>query len=202
MGSIVAPQEQCVLRHARKDDSRHLAELIVIAGDQRPDFPYTPDPDSDGPIDLARPRAALKNENFALRHATLAEISGRVAGMALGYKLTRRCEALKPDGLAQSLRPLMEPEFGLIDTFYINTLAVYPNYQNHGLGARLLEAANRKALKTGCSGLSLEVGEHNRDAFRFYVRHGFNVVMRRHANHRLPEPYDRDIAFLWRTVIR
>lgn len=202
MGSIVAPQEQCVLRHARKDDSRHVAELIVIAGDQRPDFPYVPDSDSEGPVDLALPRAAQRNENFALRHATLAVISGQVAGMVLGYKLSRTCEALKPDCLGQSLRPLMDAKPDLIDAFYVNTLAVYPEYQNHGLGARLLDTANQKALKSGCSGVSLEVGEHNQDAFRFYVRHGFNVVKRSCADHGQPEPYDMDIAFLWRAVVR
>jgi ribosomal protein S18 acetylase RimI-like enzyme len=202
MKSKIAPQEQCVLRQARKGDARHVAELIVIAGDQRPNFPYILEREGDGSIDLAKLRAARRDESFALRNSTMAEINGRVAGVLLGYKLSRKSEALMPNYLAQCLRPVMEPGPELIDTFYVNTLSIYPAYQKHGLGARLLEKANLKALKTGCTGVSLEVGEDNQPAVRFYARHGFEVIKRRPGGPELAEPYHRDIAFLWRPVSR
>jgi ribosomal protein S18 acetylase RimI-like enzyme len=198
----LAPKEQCVLRSSRRDDSSHVAELIVLAGDQRPDFPYLPDPSRNGPIDLSRPRAARRDESFALRHATLAEFSDRVAGMILGYKLSRNCEALKPNFLGQCLRPIMDPEPDLIDAFYVNTLAIYPAYQKHGLGARLLDWAEQRALKKNCTGLCLEVCEHNERAVRFYRRCGFEVSGRRAGGSDYPEPYDRDVAFLWRPLNR
>lgn len=214
MAFRVAPQEQCVLRQARKDDSRYVAELIEISGDLRPDFPYVPyiherrsqDPlnegpeNSDPPTDLARLRASRRDECFAYSHSTMAEIDGHVAGVLLGYKLSQQSEVFCPDGLPQCLRPVMDPGPALLDTFYVNTLALYPAYQKHGLGARLLDTANLKALKMGCIGVSLEVNEDNVNAVRFYARHGFVMVKRRPAKAERVEPYDEDIAFLWRPV--
>jgi ribosomal protein S18 acetylase RimI-like enzyme len=202
MKSKIAPTEQCVLRQARKDDARHVAELIAIAGDQRPNFPYVFEDDSGDPVDLGRLRAARRDENFALRHSTMAEINGHVAGVLLGYKLSRKSEALTPDYLDQCLRPVIDPGPELIDAFYVNTLSIYPAYQKQGLGARLLEKANLKALKMGCARLSLEVSEDNQTAVRFYARQGFEMVKRRPGGPEHVEPYHRDIAFLWRPVSR
>jgi ribosomal protein S18 acetylase RimI-like enzyme len=196
-----APKEQWVLRHARKGDSRHIAELIVIGGDERPCFPYVPERENIGPIELSRPRAARRDENFAIRHATLAMVSSHVAGMLLGYKLTPKCEPLRSDWLSQCLRPIIEPGPDLMGSFYINTLAIYPAYQNHGMGSRFLEKANHKAVKMGCSAISLEVAEQNEDAVRFYRRHGFLAAGRRPSPHDV-EPYNLDIAFFWRPVNR
>lgn len=198
----VAPEEHCVLRSARKVDSRHIAELIVIAGDQRPDFPSVPALLHGEPIDLARLRAARRDEDFSFRHATLALVEGQPAGMQLGYKLSRHCPALRPHALGPCLRPLMDPGPDLMGAYYINTLALYPAYQNHGLGARLLEDAQNKAVNTGCTGLCLEVGEHNDVACRFYRRHGFEVAKRAPGGGGDLAPDHKDIAFLWRAVNR
>jgi ribosomal protein S18 acetylase RimI-like enzyme len=196
----IAPQEQCVLRQARKDDARHVAELIVIAGDQKPNFPYVPECKGDGPIDLAWLRSVRRDESFAIRHSTIAEINGQVAGVMLGYKLLRKGELRASESLAPCLRPVMDPGPDLTGAFYVNTLSIYPPYQKHGLGARLLDKANQKALKSGCSGVSLEVMEDNLPAARFYARQGFKLVKRRAGGPGHPEPYQGDIAFLWRPV--
>jgi ribosomal protein S18 acetylase RimI-like enzyme len=93
--------------------------------------------------------------------------------MVLGYRLS--CEGATPKlaGLCQSLRPISELEGRAPASFYINTLAIYPQDRNHGLGAVLLEAAERKARKAHCSSLLLEVAAENQGALRFYERHGF-----------------------------
>jgi ribosomal protein S18 acetylase RimI-like enzyme len=103
----------------------------------------------------------------------VCELDGHVAGMVLGYRLS--CEGPTPKlaGLCQSLRPISGLEGRAPASFYINTLAIYPGDRNHGLGAVLLEAAERKARKAHCSSLLLEVAAENEGALRFYERHGF-----------------------------
>ena len=95
--------------------------------------------------------------------------------MMLGYRLSNCGETPKLAGLCQSLRPLSRLDERLPASFYVNTLAVYPGDRNHGLGAVLLDAAQRKARKAHCSCLLLEVAEENEAALRFYWRHGFSA---------------------------
>jgi ribosomal protein S18 acetylase RimI-like enzyme len=125
-------------------------------------------------VDLADRRYAQKCEIFCLRHALVCELGGEIAGMVFGYRLAVRGESSKLAGLCQSLKPLCSLEARLPASFYVNTLAVYPRHRNHGLGAVLLDAAERKARKAHCSCLLLEVAEENRAALRFYDRHGFS----------------------------
>ncbi len=105
----------------------------------------------------------------------MCEIAGHVAGMMLGYRLSSEGETPKLAGLCQSLRPLSVLEKRQPASFYINTLAIYPGNRNQGLGAVLLDAAERKARKARCSCLLLEVAEENVAALRFYQRHGFST---------------------------
>ena len=100
-------------------------------------------------------------------------MNDHIAGMMLGYRLSSQGETPKLAGLCQSLRPLSALETRAPASFYVNTLAVYPGDRNHGLGAVLLDAAERKARKAHCSSLLLEVAEENEAALRFYRRHGF-----------------------------
>ena len=95
--------------------------------------------------------------------------------MMLGYRLSNHGETPKLAGLCQSLRPLSRLDERLPGSFYVNTLAVYPADRNHGLGAVLLDAAERKARKARCSFLLLEVAEENEGALRFYERHGYSA---------------------------
>lgn len=93
--------------------------------------------------------------------------------MMLGYRLSGRGDTPKLAGLCQSLCPLSSLEARAPASFYVNTLAVYHRDRNHGLGAVLLEAAERKARKARCSCLIMEVSAGNEGALRFYQRHGF-----------------------------
>ena len=111
---------------------------------------------------------------FCLKHALVCELGGQIAGMMLGYRLSCQGESSKLAGLCQSLKPLCSLEARLPGSFYVNTLAVNPRHRNHGLGAVLLDAAERKAKKARCSCLLLEVAEENAGALRFYERHGFS----------------------------
>jgi ribosomal protein S18 acetylase RimI-like enzyme len=95
--------------------------------------------------------------------------------MMLGYRLSPHGETPKLAGLCQSLRPLSRLDGRDPASFYINTLAIYPRDRNLGLGAVLLDAAERRARHTRCASLLLEVSQGNEAAQRFYRRHGFTA---------------------------
>lgn len=110
---------------------------------------------------------------FCCRHALVLDLGGHVAGMVLGYRLPvpehsvtmlRRCDSLRPDNwLAR--RPL--------SSFYLNTLALYPEYRKLGLGGLLLGAAEARARRGHCDCMILETARGNDSALRFYRRNGF-----------------------------
>ncbi len=59
-------------------------------------------------------------------------------------------------------------------SYYINVIAVYPDYRRQGLGGRLLDLAQAEAR--GFSHLSLAVFEENAAAVRLYERAGVTVA--------------------------
>lgn len=62
------------------------------------------------------------------------------------------------------------------DEYYIFMLAVLPEYQNKGLGTKLLEFAEQEALNRRLKKCSLLVRTANKGAIRFYERHGYKKV--------------------------
>lgn len=59
------------------------------------------------------------------------------------------------------------------------SLAVAPGSAGHGLGSRLLTAAEAAALERGAESLRLEVRTDNAPAIRLYERHGYRLIGRR-----------------------
>jgi ribosomal protein S18 acetylase RimI-like enzyme len=57
----------------------------------------------------------------------------------------------------------------------IETLSVLPGERGNGTGTALLDAVRRELLTRGITELSLHVMPTNRDAIRFYERHGFDT---------------------------
>lgn len=93
--------------------------------------------------------------------------------MALGYCLAPYGETAKLSGLCGSLRPIDPLAERPPRSFYLNTLAVYPYEQGHGLGRFLFAAIEAKALRAQCSCIFLEVFRDNLQALQFYKRSGF-----------------------------
>jgi len=59
---------------------------------------------------------------------------------------------------------------------YVQTIAVAPDAQGHGLGTRLLAALVEESHRRGCKRLDLEVRADNDAAIRLYERHGFSRI--------------------------
>ena len=81
--------------------------------------------------------------------------------------LLRACYALFPLAIAYVRRPPRS------DELYVANLAVDPEYQNRGIGRRLLAAAAERAQERGYRRLSLHVAAANAPALHLYESAGF-----------------------------
>jgi ribosomal-protein-alanine N-acetyltransferase len=59
---------------------------------------------------------------------------------------------------------------------YVQTIAVAPAHQGHGLGTRLLTLLIDESVRRGCRRLDLEVRADNPVATALYERHGFTRI--------------------------
>jgi ribosomal protein S18 acetylase RimI-like enzyme len=58
----------------------------------------------------------------------------------------------------------------------LRRIYVHPDFQNQGIGTRLMEAALAHPRLRGAENIYLDVWEYNQGAQRFYQRYGFEVI--------------------------
>jgi ribosomal protein S18 acetylase RimI-like enzyme len=75
--------------------------------------------------------------------------------------------------------PLQELENLVPGTWYVNVLAVLPEYRSAGLGTMLLSLADDTGRKLGKRGMSVIVSDANTGARRLYERVGYRGGSRR-----------------------
>jgi ribosomal protein S18 acetylase RimI-like enzyme len=75
--------------------------------------------------------------------------------------------------------PLQELENLAPSTWYINVLAVRPQFRRQGLGTKLLALAEEIAHGLGKRGMSVIVSDANLGAHRLYERLGYNERARK-----------------------
>jgi ribosomal protein S18 acetylase RimI-like enzyme len=97
----------------------------------------------------------------------------------LGYRLADPYDTGDLAALPDLVRPLVELESQAPGSWYVNALAVFPEYRGAGLGSLLLAEAERLAQSTGAETLSLIVAGQNEGARRLYERTGYRMAARR-----------------------
>lgn len=64
----------------------------------------------------------------------------------------------------------------ILENLELLKIGVYPDYQNGGIGTRLLEAALVEGTKRGCLRCFLEVRKSNESAIQFYYLQQFKIA--------------------------
>ena len=168
------------IRDARKSDCVELAELVNLAGEGLPYYHWQQiaEPGQD-PWEVGRERAARETGSFSYRNGVVAEVDGRIAGALVGYPVAAEPEAIDTENTPSMWIPLLELESIAAGTWYINTVAVFTEVRGLGIGAKLMQRAERKASGLGLRGTSLIVSDANHGARRLYDRLGYNEVTSR-----------------------
>jgi len=166
-------------RPATVDDAGLLAELINYAGEGLPLYLWgeMAEP-GEAAWDVGRRRAAREEGSFSYRNATIIEQDGQCAGCLIGYEIPDNPGPI-PDDLPSMFVPLQELENQAPGTWYINVLAVRPQFRSQGLGTKLLASAEETAHGLGKRGISVIVSDANLGAYRLYKRLGYNEQARR-----------------------
>ncbi len=162
-----------IIRPARPEDAAILAQLVNDAGEGLPLHLW-------GKIatagqsgwDVGKERAAREEGSFSYRNAKVIEFGGKAAGTLIDYGIPDDPEPVPPDMPAMFV-PLQELENLAPGTWYVNVVAVLPQYRGLGLGSHLLAFAEATATQLGKSGMSLIVADNNTGARRLYERQGY-----------------------------
>lgn len=162
-------------RMAVRTDAPLLAELVNYAGEGLPLHLWEQKKEpGETAWQVGHKRAAREEGSFSYRNAVIIEHDGRAAGCLIGYPIPQEPDPI-PDDMPAIFRPLQELENRAAGTWYVNVLAVLPEYRNLGLGAQLLAYANEKGRKLGLRGMSMIVSDDNSGARRLYERVGYRV---------------------------
>lgn len=162
------------IREAHKSDAAELAKLIDFAGEGLPFYLWRQmaAPGED-PWEIGRQRAARDTGGFSYRNSVVAEVDGKVVGALVGYPVADEPEAIDPDTTPPMFVPLRELENLAPGTWYVNSVAVFPEARGLGLGSALMRCAARTASDLGLRGTSLIVSDANDGARRLYERLGY-----------------------------
>lgn len=167
------------LRPATIADAPILAELVNYAGEGMPLYLWGKmTAPGESAWDVGRKRAAREEGSFSYRNAIVIELDGACAGCLIGYEITDAPEPIGADIPAMFV-PLQELENLAPASWYVNILAVLPQFRGCGLGARLLGVADETGRKLGKRGMSVIVSDGNHGARRLYERCGYRETATR-----------------------
>ena len=166
-------------RHAVIEDAPALAELVNYAGDGLPLHLWSKmAAPGESAWDVGRQRAARPEGGFSYRNAIIIEHGSECAGCLIGYPLPDQPEPIGDDMPAMFV-PLQELENLAPGTWYVNVLAVRPQFRSLGLGTRLLTFADETGRALGKRGMSVIVSDANPGARKLYERCGYREAAAR-----------------------
>lgn len=160
-------------RRGTIEDAPVLAELVNYAGEGLPHYLWsTLAGPGESAWDVGLARAAREDGSFSYRNAYMIDYEGQCAGALIGYEIPDSPEPV-PHDMPAMFVPLQELENLAPGTWYVNVLAVRPQFRGKGLGTQLLGLARRTAQALSKRGLSVIVSDANHGARRLYERCGY-----------------------------
>lgn len=187
-----------VIRAARREDARDIAELFLISSDGLATYIWSRLAEPGQSLEeVGAARYARDGVAFSYQNCEVMESDGDVIAMAHAFVMDPRA----PDDVEDD--PILKPYAELEDpgSLYLSGLAVRPEFQGRGLGGQLLHRVHDQAATLDCPRVSLICFERNEGAFRLYRREGYVELARRPL---VPHPSlhfnDGDILMLAKTI--
>lgn len=167
------------LRPGAIEDAPILAELVNYAGEGMPLYLWSKlaEP-GESAWEIGRRRAAREEGSFSYRNAIMIEHAGECAGCLIGYVIPDDPGPIGDD-MPAMFRGLQELENLAPGTWYVNVLAVRPQFRGLGLGTKLLAFADTTGRTLGKRGMSVITSDANSGARRLYERCGYREAAAR-----------------------
>jgi len=189
------------IKKASLQDCYSVAELALIAGEGIPAFFWEQArKNGEDIISVGARNLESETENFSYKNAHVAVVDGKIGGMLLAYRLPASEAAEDLGELPQFIRPLVELEQCVPESFYVNMLACYPQFRGKGIGSALMSIVDQLAQDAGCHISSVEVFEQNEGALKLYQRLGYNIAESRQVIPHSCHPYTGEIFLLTKAV--
>ncbi|MGF1641952.1 MAG: GNAT family N-acetyltransferase [Rhodospirillales bacterium] len=186
------------IRPAGRADSATIAQLFLISSDGLAEYIWrTVAAPGETALEAGMRRYARDDVAFSYENCILAEVDGRVVGMAHGFPIDA-----DPDAEPQT-NPVLRPYAELADwgSLYLAGVAVFAPHRGQGIGTRLMAVTDERARTLHRPRVSLICFEGNEDAMRLYRRLGFKELARRPL---VPHPLllyaDGDAVLLAKTL--
>lgn len=180
---------EIILRSAQKQDAGWIADGIMAAvGDELVDEIAN----GYGRNMVKRvftELAEMENSQYSYRNSIIAETpEGEVAGIVVAYDGKILIEArrlffkLAKDLLHWDIYDMVEDGEPEVETdpseFYLDSLAVRPQFRNHGVATKLIKEVEKRAAEVG-KPVGLLCAEHNDTARPLYEKLGFKEIGKR-----------------------
>ena len=165
-----------IVRAAEQDDAAMIANVIAMAiGDEEAVRDYC----GDDYFTILEAIARNEATQYSYVNALVAEVDGHVAGAVVGY------DGAELAPLREGTFALLREHIGRVPTicdeteageYYLDSIAVVPEYRSHGVAHALISAFCDKAFAEGHERVGLIVDNDNPQAERLYTSLGFERV--------------------------
>lgn len=158
------------IRPATADDAPLVAKVVLMALHYDESHPL---------YDVFKELAGRTDAQYSYCNALIAEVDGVPAGAIVGYDGGRLYELREP--LQTIMRERQGRELEIEDEtsageFYLDSLAVLPQFRGMGIGGKLLASARDRAFDAGFDKVGLLVDFTNPRAEKLYTSLGFRRV--------------------------
>jgi ribosomal protein S18 acetylase RimI-like enzyme len=163
-------------RAAEKSDCPDIASLFSMASDGVANYVWTSHTEpGESILDVGIRRYMREDTVFSYKNCLIASVTGEVAGMMLAYPMI-----VEKDLDESKVDPVLLPYVRLEEdnSFYISSMAVFPEYRKMGIATGFLKLAEDKARERGIDKTSLIVFDENTRARDLYLARGYIEVKR------------------------
>ena len=168
--------ENIIVREARREDAATIAQAVAMAiGDEVALRAYC----GDDYIAVLIEMAAREATQYSWQNGLIAEVDGIVAGAVVGYDGGRL--GVLREGTFDVLRELVGRTPTIVDEtevgeYYLDSVAVLPEFRGLGVGRELVAAFCEKAFAEGHERVGLIVDFDNPQAEKLYTSLGFRRI--------------------------
>lgn len=176
-----------IIRRAKVDDAYEAAELICMAWQENA-YMLTGSDSIDDAREVIETFFKQPKNVLSYQYADVAEDNDRIAGLVLSFpwdfvpRLNKPIIEELPEMYKSSRKDFEEKVIPMIktkeanpDEYYVDSVAVYPEYRGRGIAGGLLNVAKIKSSTYGFDKMSLIVKPENVKAIALYKDNGYVV---------------------------